>query len=81
MKSAAQIKCIFYSLRAVDSSDKESIFNIDSSKRLVAEIMLSVREDVVEAKQSELAANLAVLSSDNVMLNTLAQSGTPRTDS
>ncbi|XP_021472392.2 uncharacterized protein LOC110532644 [Oncorhynchus mykiss] len=67
--------------RAVDSSDKESIFNIDSSKRLVAEIMLSVREDVVEAKQSELAANLAVLSSDNVMLNTLAQSGTPRTDS
>ncbi|XP_035595673.2 uncharacterized protein LOC118360536 [Oncorhynchus keta] len=67
--------------RAVDSSDKESIFNIDSSKRLVAEIMLSVREDVVEAKQSELAANLAALSIDNEMLNPLAQSGTPRTDS
>ncbi|KAM9429726.1 uncharacterized protein ACWYII_017748 [Salvelinus alpinus] len=66
--------------RAVDSSDKESIFNIDSSKRLVAEIMLSVREDVVEAKQSELAAHLAALSSDNEMLSTLAQSGTPRAD-
>ncbi|KAM9459406.1 uncharacterized protein ACWYII_011019 isoform 2-T4 [Salvelinus alpinus] len=67
--------------RAVDSSDKESIFNIDSSKRLVAEIMLSVREDVVEAKQRELAAHLAALSSDNEMLSTLAQSGTPRADS
>ncbi|XP_055747417.1 uncharacterized protein LOC129829632 [Salvelinus fontinalis] len=67
--------------RAVDSSDKESIFNIDSSKRLVAEIMLSVREDVVEAKQSEMAAHLAALSSDNEMLSTLAQNGTPRADS
>ncbi|XP_071229096.1 serine-rich adhesin for platelets-like [Salvelinus alpinus] len=67
--------------RAVDSSDKESIFNIDSSKRLVAEIMLSVREDVVEAKQSEMAAHLAALSSDNEMLSTLAQSRTPRADS
>ncbi|XP_071227073.1 serine-rich adhesin for platelets-like [Salvelinus alpinus] len=64
--------------RAVDSSDKESIFNIDSSKRLVAEIMLSVREDVVE---SEMAAHLAALSSDNETLSTLAQSGTPRADS
>ncbi|XP_071227083.1 serine-rich adhesin for platelets-like [Salvelinus alpinus] len=67
--------------RAVDSSDKESIFNIDSSKRLVAEIMLSVREDVVEAKQSEMAAHLAALSPDNETLCTLAQSGTPRADS
>ncbi|XP_055747400.1 uncharacterized protein LOC129829624 [Salvelinus fontinalis] len=67
--------------RAVDSSDKESIFNIDSSKRLLSEIMLSVREDVVEAKQSEMAAHLAALSSDNETLSTLAQSGTPRADS
>ncbi|KAK6308381.1 hypothetical protein J4Q44_G00216520 [Coregonus suidteri] len=68
--------------RVVDSSDKESIFKIDSSERLVAEIMLSVREDVVEAKRSELAGHLAALSSDNEMPSTLAQiRRTPHADS
>ncbi|XP_055747393.1 uncharacterized protein LOC129829620 [Salvelinus fontinalis] len=74
-------------ISSTDEEDSLSKFLLTSSKSVfnVSGLVPTPPEgkpkDVVEAKQSEIAAHLAALSSDNETLSTLAQSGTPRADS